>query len=168
LAFVVVGAPRLGIRFGARQPLAVLASGATVETGPVETREVLLDDSTRVVLRPRTTLAYSRAMSAGAAAIAKIRGEAVFDVSHSKSPLTVETTAGLTSLGTGRYAIRCAEGAREMLVTVERGTALLRSAGSTIGGWLSLGAGEFGRVREDSTPSRDAGAGFPQVASSSQ
>jgi ferric-dicitrate binding protein FerR (iron transport regulator) len=145
----------------------VLASGGTIATGPVETREVMLEDSTRVVLRPRTTLAYSRALSAGSAAIARVRGEAVFDVARTRSPLTVETSAGLTSLSTGRYAIRCLEGAREMLVTVERGTAMLRSARATIGGWLALGSGQFGRVRDDSKPSRDAGNGFPEVASSS-
>ena len=166
LVFVLVEAPRLGIRFADRKALPVLASGSTVATGPVETREVMLEDSTRVVLRPRTTLAYSRALSAGAA-IARIRGEAVFDVSRARTPLTVETTAGFTSLASGRYAIRCAEGAREMLVTVERGTALLRSAGTTLGGWLALEAGQFGRVRDDSRPSRDSGTGFPRVASSS-
>jgi ferric-dicitrate binding protein FerR (iron transport regulator) len=167
LAFVVIEAPRRGIQFGAQQALPVIVSGGSVATGPVETREVMLEDSTRVVLRPRSTLAYSRALSAGSAAIARIRGEVVFDVARTRAPLTVETSAGLTSLGTGRYAIRCAEGAREMLVTVERGTAMLRSAGSTIGGWLALGAGQFGRVRDDARPSRDTGAGFPEVASSS-
>ncbi|HEY4130116.1 MAG TPA: FecR family protein [Gemmatimonadaceae bacterium] len=167
LAFVLIEAPRRGIRFGAKPSLTVLASGGTIATGPVETREVMLEDSTRVVLRPRTTLAYSRALSAGSAAIARVRGEAVFDVARTRSPLTVETSAGLTSLSTGRYAIRCLEGAREMLVTVERGTAMLRSARATIGGWLALGSGQFGRVRDDSKPSRDAGNGFPEVASSS-
>jgi ferric-dicitrate binding protein FerR (iron transport regulator) len=167
LAFVVIEAPRRGIRFGAQQSLTVLTSGSTVATGPVETREILLEDSTRVVLRPRSTLAYSRALSAGSAAIAHIRGEAVFDVARTRSPLTVETSAGLTSLSTGRYAIRCAEGAREMLVTVERGTAMLRSAGAALGGWLALGSGQYGRVSDSAKPSRDAGTGFPEVASSS-
>lgn len=166
-AFVVIGAPRLGVRFGASRGLPVVVSGASVATGPVETREVMLEDSTRVVLRPHSTLAYSRALTTGSAAVARVRGEAVFDVARTRAPLTVETSAGLTSLGTGRYAIRCLEGAREMLVTVERGTALLRSAGSTIGGWLALGAGQFGRVTDNAKPSRDSGAGFPEVASSS-
>jgi ferric-dicitrate binding protein FerR (iron transport regulator) len=167
LAFVVFEAPRRGIRFGAQRALPVVVSGVSIATGPIETREVMLEDSTRVVLRPQTTLAYSRALNAGKAAVARVRGEAVFDVARTRTPLTVETSAGSTSLGTGRYAIRCLEGAREMLVTVERGSAMLRSAGSTIGGWLALGTGQFGRVRDDAKPSRDSGAGFPEVASSS-
>ena len=84
LAFVVIEAPRRGIHFGAQQALPVVVSGASIATGPVETREVMLEDSTRVVLRPRTTLAYSRALSAGAAAVARVRGEAVFDVARTR------------------------------------------------------------------------------------
>lgn len=167
IVFALIELPRRGIRFSPQRPLTVLTSGSTIATGPIETREVMLEDSTRVVLRPRTTLAYSRALSAGSAAIARIRGEAVFDVARTRSPLTVETSAGLTSLSTGRYAIRCLEGAREMLVTVERGTAMLRSAGAAIGGWLALGSGQYGRVSDSAKPSRAAGTGFPEVASSS-
>jgi ferric-dicitrate binding protein FerR (iron transport regulator) len=163
LVFVVQELPRAGIRFGKTpRGLPVLAPDASIATGPGETREVLLADSTRVVLRPRSTFSYSRAVGAGAAVVARIRGEAVFDVARASAPVTVETRAGMTRLAVGRYAIRCAEGAREMLVTVQRGTAILRNLGSTIGGWLTLGSGQYGRVRDNALPTRDSGAGFPQ------
>ena len=163
LVFVVQELPRAGVHFG-RPPrgLPVLAPEASIATGPGETREVLLADSTRVVLRPRSTFSYSRAVGAGAAVIARIRGEAVFEVARASSPVTVETRAGMTRLAVGRYAIRCAEGAREMLVTVQRGTAMLYNLRSTISGWLTLGSGQYGRVRENALPTRDSGAGFPQ------
>ena len=163
LVIVVQELPRFGVRFGkAPRGLPVLAPDASIATGPGETREVLLADSTRVVLRPHSTFSYSRAVGAGAAVVARIRGEAVFDVARASAPVTVETRAGTTRLAVGRYAIRCAEGAREMLVTVQRGTAMLYNLRSTIGGWLTLGSGQYGRVRENALPTRDSGAGFPQ------
>lgn len=163
LILVVQTLPRMGVRFGTPpRGLPVLAPDASIATGPGETREVLLADSTRVVLRPHSTFSYSRALGASAAVVARVRGEAVFDVARANAPVTVETRAGMTRLAVGRYAIRCAEGAREMLVTVERGTAMLRNLGSTIGGWLTLGSGQYGRVRENAQPTRDSGAGFPQ------
>jgi ferric-dicitrate binding protein FerR (iron transport regulator) len=145
----------------------IVASGPFNDTNPpiilrsgqVARRLVILPDSTRITLQPRSWVAYTH--DKGRTAVAMIGGEATVDVARASGDVTVWTNVGSTSLSTGRYAIRCVAGAAsEMLLTVERGAAILKGLGGMTD-QVVLRAGQFGRVVTGRRPSQADGAGFP-------
>jgi ferric-dicitrate binding protein FerR (iron transport regulator) len=167
---VLEAAPRLGIGFS-ESPVSLptfVANGPFNDTNPpiilrsgqVSRRLVVLPDSTRITLQPRSWVAYTHDIGRRAA-VAMIGGEATVDVARASGDVTVWTNVGSTSLSRGRYAIRCVAGSvSEMLLTVERGAAILKGIGG-VTDHLVLRAGEFGRVVLGKRPAPADGAGFP-------
>ena len=167
---VLEAAPRLGIGFS-DPPVSLpsfIANGPFNDTNPpiilrsgqTSRRLVVLPDSTRITLQPRSWVAYTHDIGRRAA-VAMIGGEATVDVARASGDVTVWTNVGSTSLSRGRYAIRCVAGSvSEMLLTVERGAAILKGIGGMTD-QLVLRAGEFGRVLLGKRPSPADGAGFP-------
>jgi ferric-dicitrate binding protein FerR (iron transport regulator) len=167
---VLEAAPRLGIGFtepATALPL-IVANGPFNDTNPpiilrssrVARRLVVLPDSTRITLQPLSWVAYTHDIGRRAA-VAMIGGEATVDVARASGDVTVWTNVGSTSLSRGRYAIRCVTGSvSEMLLTVERGAAILKGIGG-VTDHLVLRGGEFGRVVPGKRPAPADGAGFP-------
>ena len=165
-------APELGIGFERPTALpSIVANGPFNDTNPpiilrsgqVSRRLVVLPDSTRITLQPRSWVAYTNDIGRRAA-VAMIGGEATVDVARASGDVTVWTNVGSTSLSRGRYAIRCVTGSvSEMLLTVERGAAILKGFGG-VTDHLVLRAGEYGRVVLGKRPSPADGAGFPAPA----
>jgi ferric-dicitrate binding protein FerR (iron transport regulator) len=168
---VIETAPRLGIGF-TEPPVSlpsIVANGPfndsnppiILRSGQVARRLVVLPDSTRIMLQPRSWVAYTHDIGRRAA-VAMIGGEATVDVARATGDVTVWTNVGSTSLSRGRYAIRCLAGSvTEMLLTVERGAAILKGIGGGVTEHLVLRAGEFGRVVNGKGPAHADGAGFP-------
>jgi len=170
---VLEAAPRLGIGF--TEPAVSLpsfvANGPFNDTNPpiilrsgqASRRLVVLPDSTRITLQPRSWVAYTHDIGRRAA-VAMIGGEATVDVARTNGDVTVWTNVGSTSLSRGRYAIRCVTGSvSEMLLTVERGAAILKGIGG-VTDHLVLRAGQFGRVVLGRRPAPADGAAFPAPA----
>jgi ferric-dicitrate binding protein FerR (iron transport regulator) len=91
--------------------LAKLPEAKVIATGPAETRVVVLADSVRVTLAPRSWMAYSDSLLAhpsGDRPAAMVGGEAQVEVPAGKGHqlFHVLTSAGSATLGAGRYALK--------------------------------------------------------------
>ncbi len=163
-------APRLGIGFSeprislpsivANGPFSDADQPIILKSGRGSPRLVVLPDSTRITLQPRSWVAFTHDTT-HRSAVAMIGGEATVDVARSNGSVTVWTNVGSTSLSAGRYAIRCVAGSvSEMLLTVERGAAILKGIGGMTD-HVVVRAGEFGRVVLGKRPAQSNGIGFP-------
>ena len=128
----------------------------TAITGVGETLDLTLASGSRVVLQPET---YFRWVDAGfGIQMGVLEGEIAIDVAPAVHLLRINTAVGFVALPPGSFAIRCASGCSELLITVQRGSASL-SPNNPAAGFpsLEIKQGMFGRFPAGGTPERTTG-----------
>lgn len=142
---------------------AKLESGAAAVTSVGETRVFALDDFSSILLRPGSRFFYKQAPGRPEV-LASLEGEAEIIVSPTTHLMRLQTSVGSMVLMPGDYAVRCGAECEELLITVGRGTAILRASGSTP--VVQIHAGEYGRFPRGGQPESTAGGdGYPILTS---
>lgn len=133
-------------------PIGALAADHVVRTGAVETKTLVLEDSTVIELHPMSTFSYSQRWRRGYAVFAHLEGEVVVNMAYNSQPMRIEGNGGVADLRMGNFTVRSFAGSGELLVDVRRGSALLARAKAATRDWLTVLSGQLGRARADSAP----------------
>jgi hypothetical protein len=140
-----------------RAPSGALYFGEKVEPGPAGTIVAYLPGGSRVAVRAGSRFNYASDLTSGLIGLRRMSldGEAAFEIAPNTGVAELETWAGEVRMDGGSYAVRCAPGCSEMLITVGAGIATVR--GDSTRESLALTAGERGRVRKNGIPRKVTG-----------
>jgi anti-sigma-K factor RskA len=140
-----------------RAPVADIRDSIQVETGRGETKLITLAGGSRLIMRENSRLTY-RKFPGGTVSLSMsaFDGELALELNEVDRYAFIKTSAGGTLFTPGTYALRCAPGCKAMLVTAGAGQVLLRGE-TKDKGYVTLHAGERGRVPKHGRPERVTG-----------